>query len=110
MALLQRALCWLKRLGWLLVLLCLLILVVLFSQHNALPVQLRLYEWFTPQWSLSTWLLLFFVVGGFSGLLASSALITRLKLRNASLERKLGRRKAEIQNLKQQALKQLEEK
>lgn len=109
MAFLSRMFLWFKRLSWLLLLLLLLIIVILFSQQNALPVVLNLYGWETVQLSLPTWLLLFFSVGGFLGLLAASALITRLKLKNASLQRKLSRRRTEVQNLKDQALQQLDE-
>ena len=98
---------WLKRLLVLMLLLVMLIVLVNFVVANPQLIQFQLAGRFMPEAKASTLVVLAFVAGGLVGLLVSSLTIGRLQLANASFKRKLGRRDAELQKLRANALKGL---
>lgn len=73
---------------------------VLFALANDGPVSLDLLIYtFAPR-SLALWILLAFAVGGLVGMLMSSLMMVRLRASRNSLQRKLGRAKAELEKLR----------
>ena len=96
-----------KRLIVLLIFLVLLVFFINFTLTNTQAVTLGIAGFQLPEVTLSTLVLIPFVLGGFLGLLMSAFLVLRLRYRNKSLSRKLARREAEIQTLKSSTLKGL---
>jgi len=83
-----------------LVVLAMVALGVLFALANDGPVSLDLLIYtFAPR-SLALWILLAFAVGGLVGMLMSSLMMVRLRASRNSLQRKLGRAKAELEKLR----------
>ncbi|WP_062270489.1 lipopolysaccharide assembly protein LapA domain-containing protein [Endozoicomonas arenosclerae] len=98
---------WLK---WLLILLgslVLLVILVNFIVANPQLIQFDLAGFSLPEVKASSVVVISFIMGGLFGLLVSLGAITRLRWSNASFKRKLGRRDAEIQKLRANALKGL---
>ncbi len=98
---------WLKRLLVLVAFLVLLVFFVNFTSVNTQLVSLDLVGMILPEISLSTLVMVPFVLGGLVGLLVSSLVVARLVYSNKSLGRKLARRDNEIQKLRSNALKGL---
>lgn len=101
------AVVWFKRLLVLALFVVLLVFFVNFTLSNTEQISLRLGELIIPPVSVSTLVMVAFVLGGFAGLLVSLILVIRLRLANASLNRKLVRRDAEIKKLRSSTLKGL---
>jgi len=90
----------LRTLVTVLVVLAMVALGVLFALANDGPVPLDLLVYtFAPR-SLALWILLAFAVGGLVGMLMSSLVMVRLRASRNSLQRKLGRAKAELEKLR----------
>ena len=98
---------WLKRLLVLVVFLVLLVFFVNFTLANTQLVSLDLVGFILPEVTLSTLVLVPFVLGGIVGLLVSMAIVARITYLNKSLGRKLVRRDNEIQKLRSSTLKGL---
>ena len=98
---------WLKRLLVLFLLIIMLVILVNFVISNPQLVDFQLAGMQLPELKASTAVIAAFIVGGVCGLLASTFAIGRLRLANASFQRKLGRRDAELQKLRANALKEL---
>ncbi|WP_422133898.1 lipopolysaccharide assembly protein LapA domain-containing protein [Endozoicomonas sp. ALD040] len=98
---------WLKRLVILLGSLLLLIILVNFIVANPQLVRFDLAGFLLPEVKVSSVVVISFIMGGLFGLLVSLVAMTRLRLANASFKRKLGRRDAEIQKLRANALQGL---
>ena len=98
---------WLKRLLVLSLLVILLVILVNFVISNPQQVDFQLAGMQLPELKASTAVIAAFIVGGICGLLVSMVAIGRLRLANASFQRKLGRRDAELQKLRANALKGL---
>jgi uncharacterized membrane protein YciS (DUF1049 family) len=98
---------WLKRLLMLLGSLILLVVLVNFIVANPQLIGFELAGYTLPDVKASSVVVISFIAGGLFGLLVSMFAITRLRLANASFKRKLGRRDAEIQKLRANALKGL---
>ena len=98
---------WLKRLSVLLLLIVLLVVLVNFVVSNPQLVEFQLAGLQLPELKASSAVIIAFIVGGSAGLLVSMVAIGRLRLANASFQRKLGRRDAELQKLRANALKGL---
>ncbi|WP_252179759.1 lipopolysaccharide assembly protein LapA domain-containing protein [Endozoicomonas sp. 4G] len=98
---------WLKRLVILLGSLLLLILLVNFIVANPQLIRFDLAGFLLPEVKVSSVVVISFILGGLFGLLVSLVATARLRLANASFKRKLGRRDAEIQKLRANALKGL---
>ncbi|WOG30196.1 lipopolysaccharide assembly protein LapA domain-containing protein [Endozoicomonas sp. 8E] len=98
---------WLKRLVILLGSLLLLIILVNFIVANPQLVRFDLAGFLLPEVKVSSVVVISFIMGGLFGLLVSLLAMTRLRLANASFKRKLGRRDAEIQKLRANALQGL---
>ncbi|MBA6412858.1 LapA family protein [Parahaliea sp. F7430] len=89
----------------LLLLLAMLAAGVLFAVQNKEPVPLDLLVYtFTPR-SLALWILSAFTIGGIAGMLASSAVILRLRAAGASSKRQLQKANHEIDRLRTAGLK-----
>lgn len=98
---------WLKRLLVLLLLLIMLVILVNFVVGNPHLVQFQLAGFQLPDVKASTAVIIAFSGGGALGLLVSTIAIGRLRLVNASFQRKLGRRDAELLKLRANAFKEL---
>ena len=98
---------WLKRLLMLALVIVLLLFFVDFTLANTQRVGLQIIGIPLPELTASTLVVLSFLLGGLLGLLASVMAVTRLRLNNASLRRKLKRRDAELHTLRTNALKGL---
>ncbi|OED40331.1 hypothetical protein ACH42_16955 [Endozoicomonas sp. (ex Bugula neritina AB1)] len=98
---------WLKRLLVLVVFLVLLVFFVNFTLSNTQLISLDLAGIMLPEVTLSTLVLVPFVLGGLLGLLVSAMLVLRMTYANKSLGRKLARRDNEIQKLRSSTLKGL---
>ena len=98
---------WLKRLFIVLLLIVMLVVLVNFVVSNPQLVELQLAGMQLPELKASSAVVVAFIIGGASGLLVSAVAIGRLRLANASYQRKLGRRDAELQKLRANALKGL---
>ena len=98
---------WLKRSIVLLAFLVLLVFFINFTLTNIQMVQLDLAGFVLPEMTLSSLVLIPFVLGGFLGLLVSTIVVLRLHYSNKSLERKLFRRDAELKKLRNSTLKGL---
>ena len=98
---------WFKRLLILTVFLVLLIFFVNFTLANTSMVSLDFVGIALPEVTVSTVVLVPFVLGGLIGLLVSMGLVARLVYTNKSLGRKLVRRDSEIQKLRSSTLKGL---
>ncbi|WP_257279666.1 MULTISPECIES: LapA family protein [unclassified Endozoicomonas] len=98
---------WLKRLVILLGSLLLLVILVNFIVANPQLIRFDLAGVLLPEVKASSIVVVSFIMGGLFGLLVSMVAMTRLRLDNASFKRKLGRRDAEIQKLRANALKGL---
>ena len=96
---------WLKRLLLLAVFILLLVFFVDFTLSNKQQVNLDLLGFMLPSVATSTIVIATFLLGGVLGLLASMMVVTRLRLGNASLKRKLKRRDSELHTLRANALK-----
>ena len=96
---------WLKRLLVLAVFILLLVFFVDFTLSNNQAVSLDLLGLALPSVAASTIVIVTFLLGGTLGLLASMLVVTRLRLANASLRRKLKRRDTELHSLRANALK-----
>ena len=81
---------------------------VLFALQNKAPVPLDLLVYtFNPK-SLALWILASLALGGLLGLLASSAIVLRLRTSRASANRKLAKATAELAKLRATASKDVE--
>jgi putative membrane protein len=81
---------------------------VLFALQNKAPVPLDLLVYtFNPK-SLALWVLASLALGGLLGLLASSAIVLRLRTSLASANRKLAKATAELAKLGAPASKEVE--
>ena len=98
---------WFRRLVVLTLFVVLLVFFVNFTLLNTEQISLEIGGLAIPAVSISTLVMVPFILGGFTGLLVSLVLVIRLRLANASLKRKLVRRDAEIQKLRSSALKGL---
>lgn len=96
---------WLKRLLVLTLFILLLVFFVDFTLSNKQQVNLDLLGLVLPSVATSTVVIATFLLGGVLGLLASMTVVTRLRLANASLKRKLKRRDSELHTLRTNALK-----
>jgi len=90
----------LRTLVTVLVVLAMVALGVLFALANDGPVPLDLLVYTFDPRSLALWILLAFAVGGLVGMLMSSLVMVRLRASRNSLQRKLGRAKAELEKLR----------
>ena len=73
---------------------------VLFALANDGPVPLDLLVYSFEPRSLALWILLAFALGGIAGMLMSSLVMVRLRTSANSLQRQLGRAKAELEKLR----------
>ena len=73
---------------------------VLFALQNKEPVPLDLLVYAFEPRSLALWILLAFALGGIAGMMMSSLLMVRLRASANSLQRQLGRAKAELEKLR----------
>ncbi|WP_067585542.1 lipopolysaccharide assembly protein LapA domain-containing protein [Endozoicomonas ascidiicola] len=105
LAIFTTILVWIKRLLTLALFVVLLVFFVNFTLSNTEQVVLELGGMSLPSFSTSTLVLVPFVIGGLVGLVISLILVTRLRLANASLKRKLERRDTELHKLRSSALK-----
>ncbi|MGB0359890.1 MAG: lipopolysaccharide assembly protein LapA domain-containing protein [Endozoicomonas sp.] len=105
LAIFATTLVWIKRLLTLVFVVVLLALFVNFTLSNTEQVVLQLGGLRLPSFSSSTLVLVPFIAGGLAGLLVSLFIVTRLRLSNASLKRKLDRRDTELHKLRSSALK-----
>ena len=96
-----------KRLLVLAVFVVLLVFFVDFTLSNKQPFSLDVLGFILPSVTASTMVIISFLVGAVLGLMASVLVVTRLKLSNASLKRKLKRRDSELHTLRTSALKGL---
>jgi putative membrane protein len=81
---------------------------VLFALQNKAPVPLDLLVYtFNPK-SLALWVLASLALGGLLGLLASSAIVLRLRTSLASANRKLAKATTELANLRAPVSKEVE--
>ena len=96
---------WLKRLLVLVVFILLLVFFVDFTLSNKQQISLDLLGLMLPSVATSTIVMATFLLGGVLGLLVSMMVVTRLRLTNASLKRKLKRRDSELHSLRTNALK-----
>lgn len=91
---------WIWRLLVVMLLLGVLVIGLLFSIQNAIEVPVDLLVLQTVPRPLATWLIIAFVFGGVSGLLAGSAALLRLQARQVQLRRQLGNCEKELAQLK----------
>lgn len=98
---------WVRRLLLLALFILLLVFFVDFTLSNKQLVSLSFLGQVLPPISSATAVVISFVFGGGLGLLASAMLVTRLRLSNASLRRKLKRRDTELHTLRTNPLKSL---
>ena len=98
---------WIKRLFAVIIFLLMLMLLVSFTASNTGEVQLELLGWHIVPLKISSLVVVSFILGGVTGLLVSVLSISRLRLRNASLLRKVRRRDEELQKLRNSSLKGL---
>ncbi|MBE8215195.1 MAG: LapA family protein [Endozoicomonadaceae bacterium] len=89
---------WIKRLVYCLLLLCTAIFLTDFIINNDESVQLKFFQFPLYTLSVSSIIVIFFVLGGLIGLLSSSIMLIKLTLSNASLKRELKRQNTTIQN------------
>lgn len=98
---------WIKRGLLLVLLLALLVFMVSFAASNTGEVSLRLAGWSLGTVKAATLAVVSFIGGGVMGMVVSVVALSRLRLRNASLMRKLARRDKELQKLRSSSLKGL---
>ena len=100
---------WFKRLFVLAFLLVLLIILVSFTLSNASEIDLMLLGEKVVRLKISSMVIIAFLMGSSIGLFVSIVCVSRLKLKMASLKRKLERRDDELQHLRSNALKGLKD-
>ena len=98
----------LRTLATLIIVLATLAVGVLFALQNKAPVSLDLLVYTFDPKSLALWILLALAVGGFIGMLVSSAIVLRLKASLGSSNRKLSKARAELDSLRTAGLKDSE--
>ncbi len=96
-----------KVLIYLVLFLVLLILMTGFVMENNVPVRAFLFGHAFKVMPLSSLMVIAFVIGGMVGMLSGILMVVRLRLHNASLERKLKRRAEELKKLRVNTLKGL---
>lgn len=97
---------WIKTLVAAVVGLLILAVGILFTVHNTEPVSIDLVFFTLPEATLSLWLILAFVAGGFCGVVLSSLTIIALKTRLSRAQRKVTSSREEIDRLRAMALKE----
>lgn len=90
----------LRKLVALLIVLAMLAAGVLFALQNKEPVPLDLLVYTFEPHSLALWVLSAFALGGVAGMLASSAVILRLRTGRAAANRQLRKVNAELDRLR----------
>ncbi|PJE79595.1 Lipopolysaccharide assembly protein A [invertebrate metagenome] len=98
---------WLKRVTGVLLLLVILGLVIDFTLSNDQVIRINVAEVMSVSVRFSSAIITAFITGGGIGLLSAIGIIIRLRLKNASLGRKLVRRNNEIRKLRSSNLKGL---
>ena len=96
----------LKRLIVVLLVLCVLVVGILFTLHNMVPVTIDLIFITLPEASLSLWLLGAFALGGFVGVMLSSVMLLSLKTRLYYLNKKVTSARHELNKLRTTGLKE----
>ena len=99
---------YLRSLITLLIVLATLAVGVLFALQNKAPVSLDLLVYTFEPKSLALWVLLSLALGGFLGMLISSAIVLRQKASLSSVNRKLSKANAELDSLRTAGLKDSE--
>ncbi len=89
----------------LLIVLATLAVGVLFALQNKAPVSLDLLVYTFDPKSLALWILLALTLGGFVGMLISSAIVLRLRASLHSNNNKLSKAQAELDSLRTAGLK-----
>ena len=89
----------------LLIVLATLAVSVLFALQNKAPVPLDLLVYTFEPRSLALWILLALTLGGFVGMLMSSAIVLRLRASLHSSNNKLSKAQAELDSLRTAGLK-----
>lgn len=92
----------------LLIVLATLAVGVLFALQNKAPVSLDLLVYTFDPKSLALWVLVSLTLGGFLGMLISSAIVLRLRASLSSVNRKLSKASAELDSLRTAGLKDSE--
>ena len=94
----------LRKLLTALIVLVTLVVGVLFALQNTTPVPLDLLVYtFGPQ-SIALWILVAFVLGGLLGMIASGAILVRMRASLGSCRRQLDRTLAELNKLRSESL------
>ncbi len=96
---------WFRWLIFAAVLLLMLIVSVEFIASNKELLSVSFLGYQAPEGSLSSYLLLAFVIGGALGVFSASLVVSRLWMSNKSLNRKLVRRQTELKNLHESVIK-----
>jgi len=81
---------------------------VLFAVQNKEPIALDLLVYTFAPHSLALWVLAAFALGGIAGMLASSAVILRLRAARSGTQRQLQKANAELDRLRTAGLKSSE--
>jgi putative membrane protein len=81
---------------------------VLFALQNKDPISLDLLVYTFDPKSLALWVLVSLTLGGFLGMLMSSAIVLRLRASLGSVNRKLSKANAELDSLRTVGLKDSE--
>jgi putative membrane protein len=89
-----------RKLITLVIVLATLAVGVLFALQNKAPVPLDLLVYTFDPKSLALWILASLALGGLLGMLASSAIVLRLRTSLASTNRKLSKANTELANLR----------
>ncbi|MCY4328598.1 MAG: LapA family protein [Endozoicomonadaceae bacterium] len=92
---------------YLFIILVFLVFMTSFVAENKSMVNLVLFSHSFPTIPLSAMLVVVFVLGGIIGLFSGTLIIVRLRLHNASIERKLKRREEDLKKLRVTTLKGL---
>jgi putative membrane protein len=96
-----------RKLLTLVIVLATLVAGVLFALQNKVPVPLDLLVYtFNPK-SLALWILASLALGGFLGMLASSAIVLRLRASLAAANRKLTKANTELVKLRSSPSKEI---
>ena len=99
---------YLRSLVTLLIVLATLAVGVLFALQNKAPVSLDLLVYTFDPKSLALWVLVSLTLGGFLGMLISSAIVLRLRASLSSVNRKLSKANTELDSLRTVGLKDSE--
>ena len=99
---------YLRSLITLLIVLATVAVGVLFALQNKAPVPLDLLVYTFDPKSLALWVLLSLALGGFLGMLISSAIVLRQRASLSSVNRKLSKANAELDSLRTAGLKDSE--